>query len=431
MSPSSTRAARGSHPAPVARAATTLEVELWPIERPIPYGQNPRLCPPAAIEKVAASLRAYGFRQPIVVDREGVVIAGHTRLLAARKLGLAEVPVHVADLTPEQAHAYRLADNRTAEETGWNAELLASEIGALAEIDYDLSLLGFNDDELGEILGLSGAGLTDPDLIPEAPAEPISKPGDLWTLGEHRLLCGDATKAEDVVRLMDGKRAAAMVTDPPYLLDYDGGNHPQTWRGGRKISGAEKTKHWDAYVDRERSVAFYSAFLTLALEHALIANAAVYQWYASARVEIVLAAWRAAGLLAHQQLIWHKSRSVLTRCDYMWDYEPFLYGWPAGHRPARKPPANASAVWEIASGGDDVAGVHPTQKPVELIRRPITYHTKVGEAIYEPFCGSGTALIAAEMSGRRCCAIELSPAFVDVAITRWCNFSGREAVRHD
>jgi DNA modification methylase len=412
-------------------AQAELAIELWPIERPIPYADNPRLCPAAAIEKVAASLRSYGFRQPIVVDRKGVIIAGHTRLLAAQKLGLTEVPVHVADLAAEQARAYRLADNRTAEETGWNAELLASEIGALAEIDYDLSILGFDGDELAQILGISGAGLTDPDLIPEPPAEPISKPGDLWLLGEHRLLCGDATKADDVVRLMDGERAVSMVTDPPYLCDYDGGNHPQSWRGGRRISPEEKTKHWDAYIDRERSVAFYSDFLSLALEHALIANAAVYQWYASARVEIVLAAWRAAGLLAHQQLIWHKSRSVLTRCDYMWDYEPFLYGWPSGHRPARKPPANATAVWEIASGGDDVAGVHPTQKPVELIRRPIGYHTKAGELLYEPFCGSGTAIIAAESAGRRCYAIELAPAFVDVAITRWCNFTGRKAVCDD
>ena len=167
-------------------AQAELAIELWPIERPIPYAGNPRLCPAAAIEKVAASLRSYGFRQPIVVDREGVIIAGHTRLLAAQKLGLTEVPVHVADLSAEQARAYRLADNRTAEETGWNAELLASEIGALAEIDYDLSILGFDTDELAEILGISSAGLTDPDLIPEAPAEPISKPGDLWILGEHR-----------------------------------------------------------------------------------------------------------------------------------------------------------------------------------------------------------------------------------------------------
>jgi DNA modification methylase len=431
MSPPSPRATRSSQSASGTAAPPTLKVELWPIERPVPCGDNPRLCPPAAIEKVSESLKAYGFRQPIVVDREGVIIAGHTRLLAAQKLGLAQVPVHVADLTPEQARAYRLADNRTNEETSWNADLLASEIGALAEIDYDLSILGFDGDELAEILGLTSAGLTHPDLVPEPPQEPLSKPGDLWILGEHRLLCGDATKTEDVERLMAGERACLMVTDPPYLVNYTGGSHPATQANGGK-AGQDPDKHWDTYIDHEHSVEFYVAFLSAALKGALSADAAIYQCYAIMRSELIWAAWRSVGLLAHQTLIWRKSRSVLSYSWYMWDYEPILVGWPAGHQPKRHPPADAKAVWEIASTIEDGAGqIHPTMKPVELYRRPISYHTKVGEAIYEPFCGSGTALIAAEMSGRRCRAIELSPAFCDVAITRWCNFSGRAAVRHE
>jgi DNA modification methylase len=412
-----------------------LAVQSWPIGRVRPYESNPRLCPASAIEKVAASIRAYGWRQPLVVDSAGVLIAGHTRLLAAKQLGLTCVPVHVAsDLSPAAVRAYRLADNRSGEETSWDPERLPSELAALLELDYDLSLLGFAEEELAAFLCGPTVGLCDPDTVPETPVQPISKPGDLWILGGHRLLCGDATKGADVGRVMDGERAALMATDPPYLVDYDGGNHPQTWnKAGRKISSEAKTKHWDSYLDAESSLAFYADFLALAREHALGKRPVIYQWFAMMRAPLIFAAWGQVGLLAHQVIIWRKSRRVLSRCDFMWDYEPALYGWIEGRRPAasRRPPANATALWEVSSAIEDGAGgIHPTMKPVELIRRAIEYHTKPGETIYEPFSGSGTAIIAAEMSGRSCAAIELSPAFVDVAVTRWANFTGREAVRH-
>jgi DNA modification methylase len=290
-------------------------------------------------------------------------------------------------------------------------------------------MLGFNDDELGEILRPPTLGLTDPDLIPEQPAEPITKPGELWALGNHRLLCGDATKADDVVRLMDGGRAALMVTDPPYLVGYTGGTHPATAANGGK-QGADPDKHWDTYVDHESSVAFYADFLRAACAHALEEHAALYQFFAVMRAPVLFEAWQAAGLLAHQVLIWKKSRAVLTCSAYLWNYEPFVYGWKAGHQPRRRPPADVPAVWEISSAIEDGAsGLHPTQKAVELYRRPILYHSKAGEVLYEPFAGSGTALIAAESTGRACYALELAPAFCDVAITRWANFSGKVAVR--
>jgi DNA modification methylase len=410
-------------------------VEWWPIARPVPYAHNPRLAPEAAIAKVAASLREYGWRQPIVVDREGVIVVGHTRLLAAQRLGLAHVPVHVAtDLSPAQVKAYRLADNRSAEETSWDYALLPIEIGELAALDYDIDLIGFDCDEVAAIMAAPTSGLTDPDEVLTPPAEPRTKIGDLWMLGEHRLLCGDATDPEQVKRLMGGQRASLMATDPPYLVDYDGGNHPPTWANGGKAGKAgNATKHWDTYTDHDTSVAFYEAFLKTAIEQALGKAPVVYQWFGIMRAEIVMAAWRAAGLLPHQVLIWHKSRKILGRCDFMYDYEPMMYGWVQGKRPTarRRPPANAGAVWEIASTIEDGAGgVHPTQKPVETVRRCITYHSLPGELIYEPFAGSGTALIAAEELGRTCYAIELAPAFVDVAVERWQRFSGREAVRH-
>jgi DNA modification methylase len=412
-----------------------LSVEWWPTGRPIPYARNPRVAPEAAIAKVAASLAEYGWRQPIVVDAQGVIVAGHTRLLGAKRLGLDQVPVHVAtDLTPQQVKAYRLADNRTAEETSWDLELLPLEIAELADLGYDLGVLGFSPDELVKLGFTATEGLVDPDEVPEVPAEPATKAGELIILGNHRLLCGDATDPSVVKRLMAGERTGLMATDPPYLVDYDGGNHPQTWGNGGKQAGRDvATRHWDNYTDQASAVDFYQRFLASALEEALGKRPIIYQWFAMMRCEVVLAAWRANGLLPHEVIIWHKSRSVLGRSDFAYNYEPCLYGWIQGQRPATelRPPAEASAVWEVASAIEDgAAGIHPTQKPVELIRRPIAWHTAPGEFIYEPFAGSGTALIAAEMTGRRCYALELSPAFCDVIVTRWENFTGHKAVRH-
>ncbi len=406
-------------------------MEWWPIEKPTPYARNARQVPEPAIAKVAASIKEFGFRQPIVVDAEGVIIAGHTRLLAAQRLELPSVPVHVAEgLSEAQVKAYRLMDNRCHEETAWDEELLRLEFEELADMDLDFALTGFDEDELVPLLAPPGVeGLTDPDEAPEPPEAPVSRSGDLWLLGRHRLLCGDATAPDDVVRVMDGARAVLMATDPPYLVDYQGGNHPNTEANGGKWGNPNKEKHWDAYTDHAAAVDFYRDFLAAAIEQALCQAPAIYQWFGAMRTDIVLEAWRAVGLLPHQMLIWHKSRSVLTHSHFMWDYEPMMYGWIEGKKPALKPPADARAVWEIESKIDDGAsGIHPTQKPIETIRRPISYHTEPGATIYEPFSGSGTALIAAEELGRTCHAIELSPAFVDVALARWQAFTGREAV---
>jgi DNA modification methylase len=420
---------------PTARGNPSLSVEWWSIERPIPYARNPRIAPEAAVAKVAASLAEYGWRQPIVVDAGGVIVVGHTRLLAAMRLGLEHVPVHVAtDLTSQQVKAYRLADNRTAEESSWDLELLPLEISELADLGYDLGPLGFNADELAKLTVSPTEGLTNPDEVPAVPEEPITQPGDLIILGDHRLLCGDATDHAEVKRVMAGERASLMATDPPYLVNYDGGHHPQTWGNGGKQAGRDvATRHWDAYTDHDSAVGFYQHFLATALAEALAERPLLYQWFAVMRVEIALAAWRANGLLAHQVIVWRKGHAVLTHCDFLWDYEPCLYGWIEGRRPAAalRPPADTATVWEVSSAIEDGAGgIHPTQKPVELIRRPILWHTAPGEVIYEPFAGSGTALIAAELTGRRCYALELSPAFCDVIVSRWERFTGRQAVRH-
>jgi DNA modification methylase len=414
----------------------SLRIEWWPIERPIPYARNARQVPEAAIDKVKASIKEFGWRQPIVVDDEDVILAGHTRLLAAQRLALEAVPVHVAEnLSPAQAKAYRLMDNRSAQETSWDEELLALEFNELSGLEIDLALTGFDETELQHLLAEPPTdGFTDPDSAPEPPIAAASRLGDLWLLGGHRLLCGDATNSDDVQRLMDGKRALLMATDPPYLVDYQGGAHPATegnkgLRNG-KPTGASYEKEWDQYVDHEHSVDFYRDFLVAAVECALDPHAAVYQCFAIMRSNVLWEAWEAAGLLMHQVLIWHKTRAVLTYSAYLWNYEPFAYGWLRGNKPPddRRPPHDAKAVWEIESKIEDGAGsIHPTMKPVELIRRPIEYHTRAGELIYEPFSGSGTAIIAAESAGRCCNALELSPAFVDVAVQRWQAFTGEQA----
>ena len=416
--------------------------DQFPIDELHPDPKNANKGTDRGRQLVTASLEECGAGRSILADRDGTVIAGNKTLAAARALGLPTrmvetdghelIVVKRSDLLlGEDEKARRLAylDNR-ASELGleWDTDRL------LADLQGGVDLSGiFDRDEIDELLGrlLEPSGLTDPDNVPPPPQTPVSRPGDLWLLGDHRLLCGDSTSQDDVRRLMNGERASLMATDPPYLVNYDGGNHPQTWgRNGQRISSEQKTRHWDAYTDHESSVAFYRDFLRQALEQALIDTAPIYQWFGMMRVDVVLEAWRACALLPHQVIIWQKSRSVLSRCDFMWDYEPCLYGWVQGKRPEpeRRPPANATAVWEVASAIEDgVSGVHPTQKPVELIRRPILWHTKPGELLYEPFSGSGTAIIAAEMTGRRCYALELSPAFVDVAVLRWQRFTGKTA----
>jgi len=387
----------------------------------------------SAQQRVLASvLGEVGLVQSVIVNRmTGHLIDGHLRVELAKAAGQPTIPVVYVELSEEEERI-----------------ILASldPIGAMAATDREkLSelLAGIEKPDLTELLDavaranrialdLGIGGLTDPDEVPEPPEEPISKPGDLWLLGCHRLLCGDSTKSDDVERLMGGKRASLMATDPPYLVDYDGGNHPPTWaNGGKGGDPANGTKHWDAYIDRDSSVQFYQDFLSLAVAGALARNAATYQWFGMMRAEVVFEAWRSVGLLPHQVIVWVKSRRILSRCDFMWNYEPCMYGWVKGKRPEseRRPPAEATAAWEIASTIEDgAAGIHPTMKPVETVRRPIEWHTAPGGLIYEPFSGSGTAIIAAEMTGRICSAMELSPAFVDCAVQRWENFTGRKAV---
>lgn len=402
-----------------------MHVLLVATERVIPYARNPRKNN-AAVAKVAASIKEYGFRQPIVVDKDMVVIVGHTRLLAAQQLGIAEVPVHVAEgLTPAQVKAYRIADNRTHEEAEWDDELLAIELGELKESGFALDLTGFDEDELDKLLAEetpegASEGEDDAAAVPE---KAISKPGDLWLLGDHRLLCGDSTDEEVVRRLFEGQKAHLFSTDPPYLVDYTGADRPNN-------SG----KDWsDSYneVDIKDADQFFTSVFTIARK-ILKPNAAWYCWHAHKRAALIEQVWQKLGVLNHQQIIWVKPAALHSYSYYPWRHEPCMMGWQQGHKPKHDGDNShaLTSVWELDWEGKARAenSEHPTQKPVEVFAIPMRKHTKEGEICYEPFSGSGSQIIAGEKCHRRVFAMELSPPFVDAAVKRWEKYTGKQAM---
>ncbi len=409
-----------------------MEIALWPIDKPIPYSRNARQISDAAVAKVAASIKEFGFRQPIVVDVEGVVVAGHTRLLAARRLGLATVPVHVAaNLTPAQIKAYRLMDNRSHEEAEWDLELLPLELADLKTLDFDLGLTGFNERELGELLGFP-RGLTDEDAVPEAPENPVSKPGDLWLLGDHRVLCADATSPEAVARLLGARKPFLMITDPPYGIELD-----SEWRDRAGLNGCGPAEasymkhrtecHINTSISSDTRADWSEAFaLVPSLEVA-------YVWHASKFTREVLDGLLRIGFLHHQQLIWNKGRTVLTRTHYWFQHEPCWYVRKK-NAPWYGEPGKCSTIWDspspkfIMGGSDEEKFDHPTRKPVELMRRAILNHTRRGELVYEPFLGSGTTLAAAELTGRICLGLELDPKYADIAVQRWQSLVNKKAI---
>jgi len=391
-----------------------MDVIELPLGQIIPYARNPRQNE-KAIATVAASIAEFGWRQPIVVDENMVILAGHTRLAAAQQLGLKSAPVHVAKgLSETQAQAFRIMDNRSAENADWMEDLLSLELSDLLDADYDLELTGFTDEELNSLLsGLDGENDGEgEDDIPEPPEEPVSRLGALWVLGNHRLLCGDATVATDVERVLGNVKPLLMVTDPPYGVEYDPG-----WRNK---TGASATKRTGKVLNDDRAD-WREAW-------DLFPGDVAYVWHGALHAATVAESLEAAGFNVRSQIIWAKDRLVLSRGDYHWQHEPCWYavkktgkGHWAGDR-------KQTTLWQIANKDQDADTVHGTQKPVECMRRPILNNSSPGQAIYEPFMGSGTTLIASETTGRVCHGIELNPAYVDVAVERWQQFTGQTAV---
>jgi len=405
-----------------------LQVEMRQVESLIPYARNARTHTDGQVAQIAASITEFGWTNPILVDGGNGVIAGHGRLLAARKLGLNQVPViELANLTPQQKRAYILADNKLAENAGWDDELLAIELGELKDADFDLGLTGFEDEELSRLLGEAveaqeESGIGD-DSAPEPSEVAVSKPGDLWTLGNHRLLCGSSTNPEDVAKLMAGEKAALFATDPPYLIDYTGADRPN-----------DSGKDWtDKYreIDIKDGEAFFRDLFTTAVDF-LDDNAAWYCWHAHKRAALIEQVWTDLGVLNHQQIIWVKPGALHSYSFFPWRHEPCLMGWKQGNKPNHDGDNShaVTSVWELDWEGASrpVGNEHPTQKPIEVFAIPMRKHTQVGDICFEPFSGSGSQLIAGERLGRKVYAMEISPVFVDVAIKRWQEATGNEAV---
>lgn len=377
----------------------------------VPYARNARTHSAAQVAQIAASIREFGFTNPILVDGERGIIAGHGRLLAARQLGLVEVPtIELAHLTPAQRRAYVLADNRLALAAGWDDELLRIELGELQAEGFDLALTGFEPLEIAGFLTEPNSGLTDPDAVPEVPANPVSRPGDLWQLGRHRLLCGDSTDPAVVEAVLAGVRPHLMVTDPPYGVAYD-----PAWRNRAGLS----TTHRTGKVENDDRADWREAW-------ALFPGEVAYVWHGALHATTVAESLAVCGFEIRAQIIWAKERLVMGRGHYHWQHEPCWYAVRGtGHWSGDR---KQTTLWSIASKGQDAETTHGTQKPVECMARPIRNNSSPGQAVYEPFCGSGTTLIAAEMEGRACHAAELSPAYVDVAVARWQAFTGQQAV---
>jgi DNA modification methylase len=429
-----------------------MQIEMRPIGSIRPYEHNPRVND-AAVDAVAASIREFGFRQPIVVDEDGVIIVGHTRYKAALKLGLEEVPVHVAvGLTPAQAKAYRLADNQTATLSQWDDDKLPLELAQLQQMDFDLNLTGFSADELMRLLGSEqNAGLADPDAVPEPPDEAITQPGDLWVLGKHCLLCGDSSKAEDVDRLLDGVAIQLVNSDPPYnvkveprsnnaiaagLSSFQGTTHHQGLDVARHPEKAQPTSKKLRAKDRPLANDFVSDEEFERLLHAwfgnmarvLLPGRAAYIWGGYANCANYPPALKANGLYFSQSIIWVKEHPVLTRKDFMGNHEWCFYCWREGAAHQFFGPNNATDVWSVKKVNPQNM-VHLTEKPVELAARAMEYSSLPGENVLDLFGGSGSTLIAAEQTGRKAFLMELDPLYADVIVQRYEQFTGHKAER--
>jgi len=396
--------------AEMARAG--LQLEYWPLDRLIPYARNARTHSPAQVAEIAGSIRAFGFSNPILVGEGADIIAGHGRLAAARRLGLTEAPVIVLrGLTEVQRRQLVIADNRIAMNAGWDSEMLSLELADLATIGADLSTLGFSSKELAAALSRISVGLTDEDEVPALADIAVSKAGDIWQLGPHRVACGDSRDAGVVRSLLAGAVPQLMVTDPPYGVEYD----PE-WRHRR---GVNKSARKGKILNDE--IADWTPAWSL------FPGEIAYVWHGALRSTIVAESLLKSGFSIRAQIIWAKERLVMSQGDYHWQHEPCWYAvrkkgnWTGDRK--------QTTLWNIGSGGQDADTKHATQKPVECMRRPMLNNSSPGQAVYEPFLGSGTTLIAAQSSGRVCFGIEIDPLFVDLVIRRWQVFTGEKAIR--
>ena len=389
------------------------EIRQVPVASLVPYARNARTHSPEQVAQIAGSIREFGFTNPVLIDETGGIVAGHGRVLAAQKLGLDAVPcIVLAHLTATQRRAYVLADNKIALNSGWDDELLRLEIADLKLDGFDLDLTGFSELELDALLSETTEGETDQDDIPDPLPAIVTRPGDVWLLGRHRLMCGDSTDADTVAAALNGVAPHLMVTDPPYGVEYDA-----DWRNHAfRADGSPNDGRAIGKVMNDDRADWRAAW-------ALFPGDVAYVWCESLHNHIVSDSLLASGFALRSLIIWAKHNFVIGRGDYHWQHELCWYAVREKKTAHWQGDRKQSTVWQIPKPEKSETG-HSTQKPVECMRRPIENNSSPGQAIYEPFSGSGTTIIAAEMTGRVCLAIELSPQYVDVAVCRWEQFTG-------
>lgn len=398
-------------------------VEMRAIAGLVPYARNSRTHSPEQVDQIAASMREWGWTNPVLIDEEGTIIAGHGRVLAAQKLGITEAPVMLArGWSDGQKRAYVIADNKLALNAGWDMEKLAVEIGDLSGMGFDMNLTGFSDDELAKLVPGGTDGLTDPDEVPDAPARAVTVLGDTWVLGKHRIRCGDSTVPTDVEALLAGVKPHLMVTDPPYGVEYDA-----NWRNGAVDPESGVVKGKVGAEGRAVGKVLNDDCADWREAWALFPGDVAYVWHAGNMAHVVAESLLACGLHIRAQIIWAKSKFVISRGDYQRQHEPCWYAVRKGKTGHYDGGRKQSTLWKIDKPQKSETG-HSTQKPVECMKRPIENNSSPGQAVYEPFSGSGTTIIAGEMTGRAIYAMELNPPYVDMAIKRWQDFTGQKAV---
>ena len=373
----------------------------------IPYARNSRTHSDEQVGQIAASIKEWGWTVPVLIDEAGGLLAGHGRVLAAQRLGIDEIPTMTAKgWTEAQKKAYVIADNKLALNAGWDASMLAVEFGDLKEAGFDLELTGFGGDELAALFPTESEGLTDEDAVPEVPAVPTTVEGDVWLLGRHRLMCGDSTSIDAVERLMDGRKANMLHTDPPYGVDYEGVPNDHL-----------KDAQLEAFLHDALSCAFT----------ALAPGSNVYVWHADITALEFISAFRSAGFKQARPptIQWLKPSLTMSQGDYHSQNEPCLYGWKEGSGRVRVKDRKQTTIWKCDR--TDEAKVHPTMKPVELCQRAVENSSEVNGIVLDLFGGSGSTLIACEKTARDCRMMELDPKYCDVIVKRWQEFTGEIA----
>jgi len=393
------------------------QVELRSLDTLVPYARNSRTHSDEQVMQIAASIKEFGWTNPVLVDGDNGIIAGHGRILAAIKLCIKKVPViELAHLTETQRKAYILADNKLALNAGWDLDMLSIELMDLDNDGFDLNLLGFGEMELTDLLNDPTAGLTDPDAVPEVPDDPVSKPGDVWLLEKHRLCCGDSTVETNVSALLGDVKPHLMVTDPPYGVEYDA-----SWRNKvKRTNGKPYNSMATGKVENDDRTSWLEAW-------SLFPGEVAYVWHGFQQCPVTAVELQECGFGLRALIVWAKSSAPISRGHYHHQHETCWYAVRekgTGHWVGDR---KQTTVWNIDKPQKSETG-HSAQKPVECMKRPIENNSSPGQAVYEPFSGSGTTIIAGEMTGRSIYAMEISPAYVDMSVERWQNFTGEQAV---